>query len=146
MIRQATLDDVSRIQACNATCLPERIPSDFLKYHIKRWPQLQYVAENDGRIVGYVLSTMINTFDSIGHVLSLAVMPTHRTLGIATKLMNATHDAMKQQFGAMRSLLHVRVDNPVALHLYRVLGYEIHTVRENYYADKEDGYEMVRDC
>jgi peptide alpha-N-acetyltransferase len=67
-------------------------------YHILSWPQLLYVAEDyNGRIVGYVLAKMEEeTNECHGHITSLAVLRTHRKLGIATKLMTAAQNAMEQ--------------------------------------------------
>ena len=77
------------------------------------------------------------------HVTSLSVLRTHRKLGIATKLMRAAHHQMKRVFNCDTCSLHVRVSNKAALTLYRdVLGYEVRDVDKQYYADKEDAYDM----
>lgn len=66
-------------------------------YHILSWPQLLYVAEDCGKIVGYVLAKMEEeTNECHGHITSLAVLRTHRKLGLATKLMTAAQHAMEQ--------------------------------------------------
>lgn len=67
-------------------------------YHILSWPQLLYVAEDyNGKIVGYVLAKMEEeTTECHGHITSLAVLRTHRKLGLATKLMTAAQNAMEQ--------------------------------------------------
>ncbi|KDD76911.1 hypothetical protein H632_c70p4 [Helicosporidium sp. ATCC 50920] len=78
-----------------------------------------------------------------GHITSLAVARTHRKLGLATKLMEASNMAMKQVFGAKFSSLHVRVGNRGALHLYQdTLGYQIQDREAKYYADGEDAFDM----
>ena len=46
-----------------------------------------------------------------GHITSLAVLRTHRKLGIAAKLMCAAHRAMEGVFSAQYCSLHVRVTN-----------------------------------
>lgn len=67
-------------------------------YHILSWPQLLYVAEDyNGKIVGYVLAKMEEeSTECHGHITSLAVLRTHRKLGLATKLMTAAQNAMEQ--------------------------------------------------
>lgn len=67
-------------------------------YHILSWPQLLYVAEDyNGKIVGYVLAKMEEeSSECHGHITSLAVLRTHRKLGLATKLMTAAQNAMEQ--------------------------------------------------
>ena len=77
------------------------------------------------------------------HVTSLSVLRTHRKLGIATKLMRASHHQMKNVFNCDSCSLRVRVTNRAAISLYnRVLGYEIMDIDKEYYADKEDAYDM----
>ena len=78
-----------------------------------------------------------------GHITSISVLRDYRKLGIATKLMRACHHAMKTVYSAKYCSLHVRVTNRAAFTLYKhVLGYEISSVADSYYADKEDAYDM----
>ncbi|GMH30633.1 hypothetical protein Nepgr_032476 [Nepenthes gracilis] len=131
-IRKATIDDLLAMQACNLLCLPENYQMKYYLYHILSWPQLLYVAEDyNGRIVGYVLAKMEEeSSECHGHITSLAVLRTHRKLGLATKLMTAAQNAMEQS-------------NRAAFKLYtETLGYKIHDVEAKYYADGEDAYDM----
>merc|ERR1712060_82431 len=78
-----------------------------------------------------------------GHITSLAVLRSHRKLGLASKLMRAAMAAMEETFGAEHVSLHVRVTNRAAFTLYsETLGFEIHDTELKYYADKEDAYDM----
>ncbi len=105
------------------------------------------VDQASGRIVGYVLAKMEDdNEDGIahGHITSISVLRDYRKLGIATKLMRATHHQMQTIYGAKYCSLHVRVSNRVALGLYvDVLNYEVVDTEVEYYADKEDAYDMV---
>ncbi|KAM0949303.1 putative transferase transcription regulator GNAT family [Dioscorea sansibarensis] len=145
-IRQATVEDLMEMQACNLFCLPENYQMKYYLYHILSWPQLLYVAEDyDGHIVGYVLAKMEEESSEPchGHITSLAVLRTHRKLGLATKLMTAAQAAMESVFGAEYVSLHVRRSNRAAFNLYTsTLGYKIHDVEAKYYADGEDAYDM----
>ncbi|KAG0477761.1 hypothetical protein HPP92_012480 [Vanilla planifolia] len=140
------MDDLLEMQACNLMCLPENYQMKYYFYHILSWPQLLYVAEDyGGKIVGYVLAKMEEESSEPchGHITSLAVLRTHRKLGIATKLMNAAQNAMEGVFGAEYVSLHVRRSNRAAFNLYAsTLGYKIHDVEAKYYADGEDAYDM----
>merc|ERR1719282_635978 len=114
-------------------------------YHILSWPQLPHVAqEYSGKIVGYVLAKMDeDTDEPHGHITSLAVLRTHRKLGIASKLMRASMAVMEETFKAEYVSLHVRYTNRAAFTLYsQTLGFDIHDVEKGYYADKEDAYDM----
>ena len=99
-IRQATIHDLVNMQQCNLRNLPENYTFRYYLYHGLCWPQLLHIAEDDnGKIVGYVLAKLDDDADDEkkkhlrreAHVTSLSVLRTHRKLGIATKLMRATH-------------------------------------------------------
>merc|ERR1712008_412829 len=78
-----------------------------------------------------------------GHITSLAVLRSHRKLGLASKLMRAAMAAMEETFQSEHVSLHVRVTNRAAFTLYSEnLGFDIHDVESKYYADKEDAYDM----
>ena len=60
-----------------------------------------------------------------GHITSLSVLRTYRKLGIASKLMNAAHRAMKAVSNSKDVTLHVRESNRAAMYLYKdCLKYE----------------------
>merc|ERR1712113_783390 len=98
----------------------------------------------NNKIVGYVLAKMEEDSDEVhGHITSLAVLRTHRKLGIASKLMRASMAVMEETFGAEHVSLHVRYTNRAAFTLYsQTLGFQIHDIEKGYYADKEDAYDM----
>ena len=86
------------MQACNLLNLPENYTFMYYLYHVLSWPYLLQVAEDDnGKIVGYVMAKLEDEDDKKyknvieAHITSLSVLRTHRKLGIATRLMNATH-------------------------------------------------------
>jgi len=144
-IRRATIDDLMQMQNTNLTCLPENYQMKYYFYHILSWPQLSYVAEDQkGRIVGYVLAKMEEDADEEhGHITSLAVLRSHRKMGLATKLMSQAQQTMVDTFGAEYVSLHVRRSNRAALSLYQdTLKFSVHEIESKYYADGEDAYAM----
>ena len=147
-IREARFSDLLGMQACNLHCLPENYQLKYYFYHALSWPQLLHVAEDDGKIVGYVLAKMeeedpSKPEDRHGHITSLAVLRSHRKMGIATKLMKVAQAAMEKAFLAKYVSLHVRVGNRAALTLYKdTLGYEENDREVKYYADGEDAFDM----
>jgi len=81
-----------------------------------------------------------------GHITSLAVLRSHRKLGIATKLMTQAQKSMVETFDALYVSLHVRKSNRAALSLYTdTLGFKIHDIEAKYYADDEDAYAMRKE-
>ncbi|KAI8885746.1 acyl-CoA N-acyltransferase [Backusella circina FSU 941] len=145
-IRQATVEDLIYIQACNLLDLPENYQMKYYLYHALTWPQLSYVAENeDGKIVGYVLAKMEEdpNVPPHGHITSLSVMRTYRRLGLAQKMMIQSTLQMKEVFGAHYVSLHVRKTNRAAIGLYRdSLKFEVHDIEKKYYGDGEDALAM----
>lgn len=147
-IRRAAPEDLLDMQDCNLKCLPENYLLKYYFYHGLSWPQLSYVAEDNGKVVGYVLAKLGEDVEdeSSGHITSLAVRRSHRRLGLAKKLMDQSARSMVECFNAKYVSLHVRVSNRAAFSLYKeTLGFEISEIVNKYYADGEDAYAMKRD-
>ncbi|KAK2503177.1 hypothetical protein MC885_012126 [Smutsia gigantea] len=148
-IRSARPDDLINVQHCNLLCLPENYQMKYYFYHGLSWPQLSYIAEDEGgKIVGYVLAKMEEEPDDVpyGHITSLAVKRSYRRLGLAQQLVEQASRAMIENFSAMYVTLHVRKSNRAALHLYsNTLNFQVSEVELKYYADGEDAYAMKRD-
>eukprot|EP00316_Scyphosphaera_apsteinii_P013294 CAMPEP_0119309928 /NCGR_PEP_ID=MMETSP1333-20130426/17596_1 /TAXON_ID=418940 /ORGANISM="Scyphosphaera apsteinii, Strain RCC1455" /LENGTH=216 /DNA_ID=CAMNT_0007314013 /DNA_START=60 /DNA_END=710 /DNA_ORIENTATION=- len=139
------MDDLFQMQHCNLSCLPENYQMKYYFYHILSWPQLLHVAEDSKkRIVGYVLAKMEEESAEVhGHITSLAVLRSHRKMGLAAKLMTAAQEAMQEVFNAEYVSLHVRKSNRAAFALYSsTLQFKIHDIEAKYYADSEDAYDM----
>jgi peptide alpha-N-acetyltransferase len=146
-IRPARPADLLAMQACNLLCLPENYQMKYYFYHLLSWPQLLYVAEDNGKIVGYVLAKMEEESgageEPHGHITSLAVLREYRKLGLATSLMSTVEKVMLSCYDALYVSLHVRVSNKAALTLYKdTLGFKIQDTEAKYYADHEDAYDM----
>jgi ribosomal protein S18 acetylase RimI-like enzyme len=99
-IRVLQISDLPHVQQTNLTNLPENYFLKYYLYHAQMWPTLSYVAVDISRpkktpydqpkIVGYVLAKMDEEpADGVqhGHITSLAVLRTHRRLGLAEKMM-----------------------------------------------------------
>jgi N-alpha-acetyltransferase 10/11 len=148
-VRRATMDDMYNMQHTNLRCLPENYNLRYYLYHILSWPQLLYVSEDmNKKTVGYVLAKMDDEEDAAkahGHITSLAVLRTHRKLGVASAVMRATMREMDNEYQANFCSLHVRKTNDAALHLYQeTLGYRCAEIDEKYYVDDEDAFHMKK--
>ncbi|GET86870.1 hypothetical protein, conserved [Leishmania tarentolae] len=146
-LRRVTMEDMYEMQHSNLRCLPENYNLRYYYYHILSWPQLLYVQQDYNRnTVGYVLGKMDDEEvpeKKHGHITSLAVLRSHRKLGIASRVMRATMKEMDAEYGAHYCSLHVRKTNDAALHLYQdTLGFRCVGVEEKYYMDEEDAYHM----
>ena len=104
-IRNANLNDLDRISDIEVLCFPpaEKASFDSLKKRIEAFPESFFVAESDGKIIGFIngcgtnslviydeLFSDITCHDPQGKILAifgLDVIPEYRKKGIATQLM-----------------------------------------------------------
>ena len=141
------LDGVIRI---NRECLPENYTALFFINLHKRFPKTFIVAEANGEIVGYIMcriETGIPSFKLLGitkkgHVISIAVLPSHHRKGIAYGLIHEARQAMLN-YKAKECYLEVRESNIPAIQLYKKLGFETARTLRNYYADGEDAFVLA---
>jgi len=145
--KPSDLDGVIRI---NRECLPENYTALFFINLYKRFPGTFIVAEADGKIVGYIMcriETGIPSFKLLGitkkgHVISIAVLPSHQGKGIGYALIHEATQAMVN-YKAKECYLEVRESNLSAIHLYMKLGFETARTLRNYYADGEDAFVLA---
>ncbi|UCD97252.1 MAG: ribosomal protein S18-alanine N-acetyltransferase [Candidatus Bathyarchaeota archaeon] len=135
----------------NQVCLPENYsPLFFIDLH-ERFPATFIVAEDDGRLGGYVMCRIETGFSSLsrtrltkkGHVVSIAVLPEHRRKGLGSQLVTKALKAM-EVYKATECFLEVRVSNHQAVSMYKQLGFTEIRVKRRYYADGEDAYMMAK--
>ena len=98
---------------------------------------LAAVVENE--LVGYLVCSR---YDTVWHVMNIAVDPDRRRRGIATALIGALIERVGDD---AQITLEVRRSNTGALALYERLGFRSAGVRRRYYADNgEDAVIMWR--
>lgn len=101
---------------------------------------LGYVAEAEGRVVGYVgLSVVFDTAD----ILLVAVIEKYRRRGVAKTLLSRSLDEAKEN-GAERAMLEVDVKNAAAIGCYLGFGFEKIAERKNYYGAGKDALIMEK--
>jgi len=97
-------------------------------------------AERDERIVGYVICSR---YDTVWHVMNVAVEPGARRSGVATTLLVT----LLEEIGDPRArlTLEVRRSNAAAIALYERFGFRAAGTRRRYYQDNgEDALIMWR--
>jgi ribosomal-protein-alanine N-acetyltransferase len=150
-LRKFTPGDLPSVMQINRVCLPENYTDFFFIDLHQRFPETFIVAEEDGKIVGYVMCRVEVGLASFGlgglirkgHVVSIAVLPQGRRKGVAQALMTAAMDGM-QRYNAKQIFLEVRVTNGAGVALYKKLGLEIARTIHGYYSDGEDAYLMSK--
>ncbi|RLG67480.1 ribosomal-protein-alanine N-acetyltransferase [archaeon] len=148
VVRKATLDDLNAVIAINREALPENYHYDFFLRILQNYNDLFYVAEYNDEIIGYIMCRVEWGLPHIGfglvskgHIVSLAVRTPYRRRGVASRLLEAVHNKMKQM-GIKEAFLEVRVNNIPAIKLYEKFGYRVVRRIPGYYADGMDGYLM----
>jgi ribosomal-protein-alanine N-acetyltransferase len=107
---------------------------------IKNPRSISKVARRGGRIVGYLCASRI--IDE-GHILTFAVHPDFRMIGIASALIRDILEQLKGE-GCRFVFLEVRASNSRARRMYERFGFRELGVRKDYYLTPvEDGIVMV---
>lgn len=120
--------------------------------HHRKYPEAFLVAVIGDSIVGYVMSRVEWGLGHIyrgiikkGHIVSIAVLPEYRRMGIGSTLLERAMEALRETYGCKEVYLEVRVSNVPAISLYYKYGYRKVKVLESYYLDGEDAYLMARE-
>ncbi len=103
---------------------------------------LNYVAEEDGRVIGYLVVTQ---FVGVWHLLDLAVHQDYRRRYVATELLeNFFEESGRKPHRGYT--LEVRKSNRGAIKMYESFGFICSGIRKGYYSDNgEDALIMWRD-
>ncbi len=150
-LRKFVPDDLQGVMQVNRVCLPENYTDFFFIDLHQRFPETFIVAENDGKLLGYIMCRIEVGLSSLGlgglmrkgHVVSIAVIPQGRRRGLAQALINRALEGMRY-YKAKQGFLEVRVTNEAAISLYKKLGFEISRTINGYYSDGEDAYVMTK--
>ena len=128
-------DHVSQIAHLEARCFSDPWSEKSIASELENPLSLWLVAEEDGRVWGYVGSqTVLGESD----MMNVAVDPGFRRQGIARTLIE-TLIAELSKMGSRCLRLEVRVSNENARALYARMGFQQLGLRKNYYHNpKED--------
>ncbi len=150
-LRKFKPDDLQSVMQINRETLPENYSDYFFMDLYERFPEAFIVAEENGKIVGYIMCRIEVGLSNFGlgglirkgHVVSIAVLPKFRRKGIAQGLLNTAMQGMTT-YKAKQCYLEVRVTNDPGVALYKKLGFEASRTVHGYYSDGEDAYVMTK--
>jgi ribosomal-protein-alanine N-acetyltransferase len=150
-LRKFVPDDLQAVMQTNRVCLPENYTDFFFIDLHQRFPETFILAEENSKILGYIMCRIEVGLSSIGlggltrkgHIVSIAVMPQSRRKGVAQAIINKALEGM-QYYRAKQAFLEVRVTNEPAIALYKKLEFEISKTINGYYSDGEDAYVMTK--
>jgi [ribosomal protein S18]-alanine N-acetyltransferase len=144
LIRRAVTSDIPAITAIENDSFPDPWDSPVFYEALNYYPTTTFVAVCDGCVAGFVIGGLEDTGENIySHLCNLGVSPAHRRKGIGMLLVRRLeHQSALELATAVQ--LEVRVSNTAAQKFYRRLGYRNVFGIENYYANGEDAFVMMK--
>ena len=134
------MNDVPAIAELERQCFTDPWSENSIASEVDNPLSYWLVAEDDGRIAGYVGSqSVLDTAD----MMNLAVSPDYRRQGIGQALVNALADHLRQK-NVIALLLEVRVSNEPAIALYQKLGFVQVGRRPRYYHNPREDALILR--
>ncbi|MCD6503535.1 MAG: ribosomal-protein-alanine N-acetyltransferase [Thermoplasmata archaeon] len=107
----------------------------------ENYPDLMLIAEEDGKLVGFVIGSL--STEESGRILVLFVKKDYRGRGVGKALMKEILRRFLVKYCVKEVTLEVHEKNETAIKLYEKLGFR--KVRKLYkYYDGEDGWLMVK--
>ena len=132
--------DFAALLRLDASCFPPGIAysKTMLRYFLKLPSADGMVAEDDGKIVGFILT---EENPPLAHVITLDVAETHRRRGVGTALLADSERNLALR-GVRTILLETATDNKAGVAFWQRHGYRIEATLKRYYLRKLDAYEM----
>jgi ribosomal-protein-alanine N-acetyltransferase len=139
LIRYFRPSDVWAVYELASNNLKERYNPTVFTELSPYWPNGFLVAEEMGRIVGFLFGIMSS--ESECRVLMLAVKKEHRNMGIGSMLLRGFLLESANR-GVHFVCLEVRSSNLSAIRFYQRFGFMLTGRIPNYYSNGEDGYTL----
>lgn len=140
-IRPMTKGDLETVLEIEQSLFPNDAWSvEMFKDELAEVPLSRYVviAELDNRIIGYASLRFVG---SQGDINTIAIREVFQQKGFGKQLLQHLLTVAKEK-GVREIFLEVRVDNQLAIELYRKAGFEKLDLRRNYYGTGIDGIVM----
>ncbi len=150
-LRRFSPADLEAVININRVCLPENYAAYFFIDTFNTLPETFIVADYQGQVVGYIMCRLEHGFSDLrklrfarkGHIISVAVLPDFRNVGIGYSLVEQAISAFSGHH-ADECYLEVRTNNVLAINLYKKMGFEVTRTIPRYYFDGFDAYVMTK--
>lgn len=142
IVRPATLEDADGIYAIEEESFSIPWSMDSITHDLANTELTMYdvLVRDDGRVEGY--GGLWRVLDE-GQITNIALRQDCRGNGYGELLLRVLMESAWEK-GCASIFLEVRISNAAALGLYRKLGYQVVSVRKQYYSEPvEDAYVMV---
>jgi ribosomal-protein-alanine N-acetyltransferase len=139
-IRRLTYADLPRLIAIERRAFPTPWSMAMFVLELSKPAGVCLAALRGGEMLGYLVCSR---YDTVWHIMNVAVDPVHRRQGIATAMLNDLFRRIDTP--SARFTLEVRESNRSAIELYERFGFRAAGRRRRYYQDNgEDAVVMWR--
>lgn len=139
-IRRLTYPDLPQVIAIERRAFPTPWSLAMFVLELSKSSGVCLAAVSGGRLVGYMICSR---YETVWHIMNVAVDPGHRREGVATALLSELYARVDDDDA--RFTLEVRRSNHGAIHLYEREGFRAAGLRRRYYQDNgEDALVMWR--
>ena len=139
-IRRLTYADLPQVIAIERRAFPTPWSLAMFVLELSKPSGICLAARRDGRLAGYLVCSR---YDTVWHIMNVAVDPDERRTGVATGLLGALLERVDDR--RARYTLEVRESNLAAIALYERFGFRTAGMRRRYYQDNgEDALIMWR--
>ena len=142
-IRRLSYSDLPQVIAVERRAFPTPWSLAMFVLELSKPSGVCLAALRDGDIVGHLICSR---YDTVWHVMNIAVDPSMRRQGIASALLSALLQRVDDGSGSLQLTLEVRPTNRAAITLYERFGFRSAGTRPRYYQDNgEDALIMWLD-
>lgn len=142
-VRLADLNDMPDLMRIEEDCFgAERFSAEVVRAFLERDDTLVLVAAREGESVGSAM-VLISEAMGDGRIASIAVLTSHRRLGIGSELLSEV-ERVFQEHKLARYTLEVETTNEPAISLYKTKGYEIRGTVKDFYGLGRPAYFMEK--
>jgi [ribosomal protein S18]-alanine N-acetyltransferase len=138
-IRRLSYADLPQVVAIERRAFPTPWSLAMFVLELSKPTGICLAAVRSGRLTGYMVCSR---YDTVWHIMNVAVDPAHHREGVATALIRRLLDDVGPE---ARLTLEVRPSNGAAIALYERFGFVSAGIRRRYYQDNgEDALVMWR--
>jgi len=134
IIRRASAKDASAVAEAERICFCDPWGERDILGYIALEGGIAFVAEQNGKIIAYILGRLIAPEAEIYRI---AVLPEHRLRGVGYRLLDYSMKTERAR-GLETVFLEVRSQNSAAINLYYSYGFKKVGVRRRYYKNPDD--------
>jgi [ribosomal protein S18]-alanine N-acetyltransferase len=141
-IRRLSYSDLPQVIAVERRAFPTPWSLAMFVLELSKPSGVCLAAVREGTVVGYLICSR---YDTVWHLMNIAVDPGLRRRGIAKALLTALLERIDDGSGSAQLTLEVRPTNRSAIALYEAFGFRSAGTRPRYYQDNgEDALIMWR--